>query len=311
MEIISSFIVDFTSVSFLLALVLTCLCCMFALFTVRSSSPVRNSRQVQLDNSGGGDTTSRTKTCHCVCSCNGSVGKSQPEESLTSSIEQPHLNGGVGDMQERAPVVSERVWQTGASMMEQLVPEITTHALSYLDYPSLCRLSMTNSLMRKAANDDSAWKALYHKDFTLEQDNITPVNGWKAYYAATRAIVNVNAEFFDIIRERSLPAMRRLWLNADYVKCVHASGELFSGYNAVIQSWQLGFNWEQGFDFQIRDIRARVLTDMAWVTMKTYVDNLDMNIGPFNVTNVFEFQNGQWYMVHHHISVFIDGEVEQ
>lgn len=53
--------------------------------------------------------------------------------------------------------------QTGASMMEQLVPEITTHALSYLDYLSLCRLSMTNSLMRKAANDDNAWKALYHK----------------------------------------------------------------------------------------------------------------------------------------------------
>lgn len=51
----------------------------------------------------------------------------------------------------------------GVSMMEQLVPEITTHALSYLDYPSLCRLSMTNSLMRKAANDDNAWKALYHK----------------------------------------------------------------------------------------------------------------------------------------------------
>ncbi|GKV31657.1 hypothetical protein SLEP1_g40330 [Rubroshorea leprosula] len=59
-----------------------------------------------------------------------------------------------------APVVER---QTGASMMEQLVPEITTHALSYLDYPSLCRLSMTNSLMRKAANDDNAWKALYHK----------------------------------------------------------------------------------------------------------------------------------------------------
>ena len=58
-------------------------------------------------------------------------------------------------------VLAER--QSGASMMEQLVPEITTHALSYLDYPSLCRLSMTNSLMRKAANDDNAWKALYHK----------------------------------------------------------------------------------------------------------------------------------------------------
>ncbi|KAK4804702.1 hypothetical protein SAY86_004519 [Trapa natans] len=48
-------------------------------------------------------------------------------------------------------------------MMEQLVPEFRTHPLCYLDYTSLCRLSMTNSLMPKAANDDNAWNALYHK----------------------------------------------------------------------------------------------------------------------------------------------------
>ncbi|KAE8727315.1 F-box protein SKIP8 [Hibiscus syriacus] len=192
--------------------------------------------------------------------------------------------------------------QSGASMMEQLVPEITTHALSYLDYPSLCRLSMTNSLMRKAANDDNAWKALYHKDFTLEQDSVTPVNGWKAYYAATRAIMNVNTEFFNIIRSRSFPAMSCFWLNADYVKCIHASGEHYSGYNAVIQSWQVAFNWEQDVDFQVRDVRARVLTDMAWVTMKTFVD---IDSGPFNMTNVFEFHHGRWYLVHHHSSVML------
>ncbi|KAL2234646.1 UNVERIFIED_CONTAM: F-box protein SKIP8 [Sesamum indicum] len=136
------------------------------------------------------------------------------------------VGGGVSG-ENGGEMVVER--QTGASMMEQLVPEITTHALSYLDYPSLCRLSMTNSLMRKAANDDNAWKALYHKDFTLEQDSVIPANGWKAYYAATRAIVNINAEFFRIVKERSLPAMGQLWLNADYVKCFHATGESFSG----------------------------------------------------------------------------------
>ncbi|KAA8520965.1 hypothetical protein F0562_011638 [Nyssa sinensis] len=249
-------------------------------------------------------------TCNCACSCNGSLGNS---DLVTPTTTAPYLNGvgssGGGEMLDRAPMVAaER--QTGASMMEQLVPEITTHALSYLDYPSLCRLSMTNSQMRRAANDDNAWKALYHKDFTLEQDAVTPVNGWKAYYAATRAIISVNTEFFDIIRERSLLEMGRLWLNADYVKCVHASGELFTGYNAVMESWQLAFNWEQAVDFQIRDVRARVLTDMAWVTMRTFI--IDMDSGPFNVTNIFELHNGRWYMVHHHSSVMlIDGEVEQ
>ncbi|PWA64550.1 F-box domain, NTF2-like domain protein [Artemisia annua] len=200
----------------------------------------------------------------------------------------------------------------GASMMEQLVPEITTHALSYLDYPSLCRLSMTNSSMRRAANDDNAWKALYHKDFTTEQDSVIPANGWKAYYATTRAIVNINQHFFDIIRERSLPDMGRLWLNADYVKCFHASGEYFSGYSGVLRSWQLALNWEPGVNFQVRDVRSRVLPGVAWVTMKAYVgmEHNHNNNHPMSMTNVFELHNGQWFMVHHHSSVMLaDGEV--
>lgn len=68
------------------------------------------------------------------------------------------------------------------------------------------------------------------QDFTVEQGTINPPNGWKAYYAATKAIMNLNAEFYSIIREGSLPAMSRFWLNADYVKCIHATGEFFTGY---------------------------------------------------------------------------------
>ncbi|KAG6782900.1 hypothetical protein POTOM_012326 [Populus tomentosa] len=304
---------------FLIASSLTLLSLSLALLALRSKSPKSN---LTVRSSTSAASTSKTRTCRCCCSCIGEIGSDNIKDSVTA---EKYVNG-VGAAEDM--VVDKH---TGASMMEQLVPEITTHALSYLDYPSLCRLSMTNSLMRKAANDDNAWKALYHKskiwcfgygeivadlancgdsDFTLEQGSVIPVIGWKAYYAVTRAIVNVNTEFFNIIRERSLQAMSQLWLNSDYVKCTHASGENFSGYNAVIQSWQFAFNWEQGLDLQVRDVRARVLTDMAWVTMKMYV--VEMDNGPFNVTNVFEFHDGRWYMVHHHSSVMIiDAEVDQ
>ncbi|KAJ0106245.1 hypothetical protein Patl1_17503 [Pistacia atlantica] len=294
MEIITS---TFFSPQFFVVAVSTLLCLLLALLAVRST------KSPKTTDGTGADASAKKKPCNCSCSCNGVVGNNHLESAESDMLEIERST-----LVAPAPaVVVER--GSGASMMEQLVPEITTHALSYLDYPSLCRLSMTNSLMRKAANDDNAWKALYHKDFTWEQDSVMPVHGWKAYYAATRAIVNVNAEFFNIIRERSLPAMGHFWLNADYVKCIHASGELFSGYNSVIQSWQLAFNWEQGVDFQVQDVKARVLTDMAWVTMKTYID---IDAGPFNMTNVFEFHNGRWYMVHHHSSVMlIDGEVDQ
>ncbi|KAL2551000.1 F-box protein SKIP8 [Forsythia ovata] len=290
---ISSIFSTCSDSSFFIALATTLLFFIFsAVFILRSSrKPKLPSSPSELENS---------KPCDCACAGEKCVNRSG--EEMTPSLSSGNCGSG-----ENGEMAVER--HTGASMMEQLVPEITTHALSYLDYPSLCRLSMTNSHMRKAANDDNAWKALYHKDFTLEQDSVTPVNGWKAYYASTRAIVNANAEFFRIIRERSLPAMGQFWLNVDYVKCFHATGESFTGFNAVMESWQLAFSWENVADFQIRDVRARVLTDMAWVTMKAYVD---METGPFNVTNVYEFHNGRWYMVHHHSSaLLIHGGGEQ
>ncbi|KAG6510539.1 hypothetical protein ZIOFF_028564 [Zingiber officinale] len=147
--------------------------------------------------------------------------------------------------------------QAGGSMMEQLPPEITTHALSYLDYASLCRLSMTNSVMRNAANDDG---------------------------------------FYSIIREGSLPAMSRLWLNADYVEYMQDSGGKFTGYDAVIDRWALRFDG-QGIDVQIENVRAHFMRDdMVWMAMDAYVD---VYFGPFHDTNVYEFHDGQWFMVYH------------
>ncbi|XP_077229632.1 nuclear transport factor 2 (NTF2) family protein [Tasmannia lanceolata] len=283
MENSSRFSGDFSLGWLFVAAVATVFCCLCALWALRSN-PWKILRKLRSKNSDMDD--QKKKACGCTCSC-----------------DPPYANGEKHDrvLVPAAAMVMER--QTGGSMMEQLVPEITTHALSYLDHPSLCSLSMTNSSMQRVANDDNAWKALYRKDFTVEQDSITPLNGWKSYYAATKAILKINAEFYDIIRERSLNGMSGHWLHADYVKCVHGSGELFMGYDAVMESWELAFNWGHGVAFQIRDVHARVLTDMAWVTMKTS--------GPFHVTNIYEFHNGRWYMVHHHSSVMLpDGEVD-
>ncbi|XP_047969171.1 F-box protein SKIP8-like [Salvia hispanica] len=192
--------------------------------------------------------------------------------------------------------------------MEQLVPDLRLHALSFLDYSSVCRLSMTNSLLYRAANEEILWKTIYLKDFSLEQANVTPANGWKAYYAATLAIVNINAEFFRIVKERSHTAMSQFWLNAGYVKCFLATGESFTGYNQVMESWRATFNQENANYFQIRDVRTHVLTDMAWVTVKAY-SNMER---AYNVTNIYELCDGRWYMVHHHsLAALIHGGADQ
>ena len=81
----------------------------------------------------------------------------------------------------------------------------------------------------------------------------------------------------------------------------------FLRYNAVMESWGLLFNWGQdggqGIAFQIRDVRVRVLDEVAWVNMKA---NVDVDPVLFHVTNVYELWNGRWYMVHHHSSLMAD-----
>eukprot|EP00249_Psilotum_nudum_P007863 c20873_g1_i1 orf=291-1298(-) len=196
------------------------------------------------------------------------------------------------------------VSQPGASMMEHLVPEITHHMLSYLDYKSLCNVSMTNSAMRRAANDDSAWKALFHKDFTVEQSSIATPNGWKAHFAVTKAVMETNRNFYKSFCAKSLRGMSRLWLCADYVKCTRPGGEFLSGYDAIMENWRAVFSWSQKFDFKLRDERVRVMGNMAWVTLKEFINS---SVDPLLATNIYEFHDGHWYMVHHHSSPQLEG----
>ncbi|CAH8275553.1 unnamed protein product [Arabidopsis lyrata] len=129
-----------------------------------------------------------------------------------------------------------------------------------------------------------------------------------AYYAVTKQVMDVNYEFFSILDSRSLPRMTSFWLNSDYVKCFNGIGELFSGFDAVMQRWEFCFdNWEIGFPLEALEVRTRILDSVAWGTMIALHHIIG---GPFNVTNVFELHNGRWLMVHHHSSIIPTNGVE-
>ncbi|KAL1222573.1 F-box protein SKIP8 [Cardamine amara subsp. amara] len=155
---------------------------------------------------------------------------------------------------------------------------------------------MTSYSMWKAANDDKLWKSLYHKEFTEKHVNVNPVNGWKAHYAATKAVIDVKYEFFNIIVSRSLDRMASLWLNADQVQCI--DGEHFSGYDAVMRRWEFCFdNWPIGYDLEDLDVQFRIQTTLACVTTHA-IDHVIA--GLFRLSNVFQLHNGRWLLVHHH-----------
>jgi hypothetical protein len=126
----------------------TAVCCLVcAIWAIRSpsSSPPSPKKHQSAPPS---------RCCGCAsCACR--------DKAAAAAAAAANGEMAIGGEMSKAPAPAPAT--TGASMMEQLVPEITTHALSYLDCTSLCHLSMTNSAMRRAANDDGAWKALYHK----------------------------------------------------------------------------------------------------------------------------------------------------
>lgn len=71
---------------------------------------------------------------------------------------------------------------------------------------------------------------LYFQNFTTEQDRLQPPDGWKVHYSATKAVTEANQNFYTVFSSKSLFGMAALWLNADYVKCIHPGGMLLTGY---------------------------------------------------------------------------------
>lgn len=69
----------------------------------------------------------------------------------------------------------------------------------------------------------------FYQDFSGEQDTVVAANKWKAHYAVTKAVADANKTFYKKFKAKSLRGMSKLWLQADYVKCIHPGGELLSG----------------------------------------------------------------------------------
>lgn len=76
-------------------------------------------------------------------------------------------------------------------------------------------------------------------------------------------------------------------------------------YDVVMENWKMVFNWSQRYDFSLDEVRVRVRVrgDIAWVTVKEFVND---SVEPLLATNCFELHNGQWFIVHHHSSPQMD-----
>ena len=106
--------------------------------------------------------------------------------------------------------------------------------------------------------------------------------------------------FYQAFKTANLTAMMRVWLDADYVECIHPMQHSLMGIDAIEESWQEVFN--DGTEIQFETVETHQLTknDLA-----IHVVNEDIRLNgnqyaQILATNIYENTPDGWRMILHH-----------
>ncbi|XVF08202.1 hypothetical protein REPUB_Repub06bG0206000 [Reevesia pubescens] len=117
------------------------------------------------------------------------------------------------------------------------------------------------------------------------------------------SVLAANSRFYDAFRRGDLATMQNLWAKGDDVCCVHPGANGISGYEFVMESWEVVWmNYEFPLEIELKNVRVHVKGDVGYVTCMEFVKTKGSSWGGQFVTNVFESINGQWFIFIHHAS---------
>ncbi|XP_040376380.1 uncharacterized protein LOC102703101 [Oryza brachyantha] len=121
------------------------------------------------------------------------------------------------------------------------------------------------------------------------------------------AILAANTRFYNAFKNGDLVTMHSTWAKGDHVYVVHPSAGRISGYDMVMQSWEMVCDADYEFPLQIdlQDVEVHVRGDLGYVTCLELVKTKGSSSwGRQVATNVFEKVDGKWFMCIHHASHF-------
>lgn len=119
------------------------------------------------------------------------------------------------------------------------------------------------------------------------------------------AVLSANEAFYRAFEYLDLETMAEVWLDADYVECVHPGWDRLVGREPILLSWDGIFRNTGTMRFKLTNVRVTVRGDLGWVSLE---ENLTSQVGgQWNAAkvlaiNVFERRDGAWKMVVHQAS---------
>jgi ketosteroid isomerase-like protein len=120
-----------------------------------------------------------------------------------------------------------------------------------------------------------------------------------------QAVLEANRRFYETFAALDLEKMSAVWLQEDWVECVHPGWELLLGWAEVLESWVRIFSSTRRMQVEISSQVVRVEGAVAWVACTEHVTSLfdaGFDHALIQATNVFVLREGGWKMVAHHAS---------
>ena len=119
-------------------------------------------------------------------------------------------------------------------------------------------------------------------------------------------VLSANLAFYEALRSLDLARMDAVWLQEDWVRCLHPGWELLLGWQEVRKSWEDIFQSTLHMMVSISRPLTQVYGDTAWVSClesvtATNPDSFSTAVA--EATNIFVRCHGRWLMVHHHTTL--------
>jgi ketosteroid isomerase-like protein len=123
--------------------------------------------------------------------------------------------------------------------------------------------------------------------------------------AEEEKVLEANKDFYHALQSLSLEDMEALWLQEDWVRCLHPGWDMLEGWEAVRESWQQIFESTKFLRVSIGVQSVRLEKGIAWVCCTEKLSSAAegrFETSQVQATHIFKQQDDGWYLVHRHAS---------
>jgi len=114
-------------------------------------------------------------------------------------------------------------------------------------------------------------------------------------------VEQANARFYRAFESGDAAGMASVWGVGEHVRCLHPGAECITGREAVLASWALVSKSGPRLRVRAESVDVFSTERLAFLTCVEVVD-APTALGRLACTNVFELQEGEWRIIHHHAS---------